>query len=528
MQSFDFFPAKCNFSALQDAAFYVKSDKVLPKGSIAGISISHLGKQIHSESSTLNTNCKKWHLPISIDKQSFDESECGFLASCVLSIEGQGEKRLHTAFDCSANWTKHPRYGYLCDFPPNRQNMPETIEELLKFHINGLQYYDWQYRHEELVASQNEYQDILGRRLSLDTIAKLIKSAKIAGMACMPYLAIYGASLAYWKSHQDEALFDNEGNPILFHDFLGIMNPSPKSSWTKLLSSECEKTLKQLPFDGLHIDQYGEPQTAFDSNGNAVDIPGAFVDFINDQKNKFNNKSVVFNAVKNWPIKALSTSDQDFMYIEIWPPKVHYQDLIEIIHNAQQLSGNKPVVLALYIPAKRTANICLSNAVILAAGGTRIEIGENARYLSDPYFPKHQKMSPSLYNHLRRYYDFAVAYREWLQPSGQSVHQKKISAPKDVLVLTNDKGKKKIIHLINFNKIDEKRWDRHHSAPDILRDFQVEIPSLGRVKSVSLASPDNRSPYSKSAHFSQTIDTIKIDIPRLKYWTMIIIETEEK
>lgn len=526
MNKLDFYPAKSSFTSLYDVAFYLTCQEVLQEESSALISISHLGQQLYSESVILKTGEKKHYLPISIEEQTINWQNCGFSASCVVSHKGSRPNKLHTAFDCNPSWANNPRYGFLCDFQPDRHDIAETIEELLKFHINGLQFYDWQYRHEQLIPNQILYEDILGRQLSLDTIIRLIECSHLAGIACMPYLAIYGASLAYWRTHQDSALYNAAGQPITFHDFLGLMDPSPDSDWTAHLSSECEKVLDQLPFDGLHIDQYGEPQKAYDSNGKTVNLPTAFVNFINNQKQKYKNKTIVFNAVKNWPIEALCSSREDFTYIEIWPPAIHYQDLVQIIHNAQQLSNNKPVVLALYIPARRTANVRLSNAVILASGASRVEIGENARYLSNPYFPKHQAISPSLYKSLRRYYDFAVAYQEWLKPNNCDSNNLKIQTPEEVLCLMNNTRARKIIHLINFNQIDEKRWDKQHSAPRSLREFQITVPTQWKVKQVQLASPDDKTLCLHPAQFYQANHEINISITSLKYWTMISIETE--
>ena len=56
--------------------------------------------------------------------------------------------RCQTAFDVLADWTIFPRYGFLSDFSPARENVDATIQNLNRFHINGLQFYDWLYRHD--------------------------------------------------------------------------------------------------------------------------------------------------------------------------------------------------------------------------------------------------------------------------------------------------------------------------------------------------------------------------------------------
>ncbi len=76
--------------------------------------------------------------------------------------------------------------------------------------------------------------------------------------------------------------------------------------------------------------------------------------------------------------------------------------------------------MALYLPADRPTNIRLADALIFSCGGSRIELGEGERLLADPYFPKHQPLTPELRTTLRRYYDFAVRYGEWLGPAAPS------------------------------------------------------------------------------------------------------------
>jgi dextranase len=144
-----------------------------------------------------------------------------------------------TAFDVLSSWTDFPRYGFLTDFSASRADPEPVLEKLTRFHINGLQFYDWQYRHDQLLAPSEEYIDLLGREMSLASLRKLVDAAHQHGMATMPYLAIYAASADFWRTHPDWALYDEAGNPIAFgENFLGLMDPSTGSSWSQHLLSE--------------------------------------------------------------------------------------------------------------------------------------------------------------------------------------------------------------------------------------------------------------------------------------------------
>ena len=143
---------------------------------------------------------------------------------------GQGPAAIATAFDVLPDWTVFPRYGFLSDFSPGRGDISETIESLARYHLNGLQFYDWQYRHDCLVPPQPEYLDPLGRRLSLRTVERFITAAHAHGLAAMPYLAVYAASAEYWRAHPEAALYNSEGQPIPFgENFLGLMGVAKRS-----------------------------------------------------------------------------------------------------------------------------------------------------------------------------------------------------------------------------------------------------------------------------------------------------------
>ena len=143
------------------------------------------------------------------------------------------------------------------------------------------------------------------------TVRELLDAAHEVGMVGMPYLAIYAASLAYAQAHPEQALYDEGGQALTFEGFLGIMDPTADSMWAAHLLAQCDEILAALPFDGHHVDQYGEPKIAYNASAEAVDLPAAFVDFMAALKRAHPHKTAVFNAVGNWPIDALATGAQE-------------------------------------------------------------------------------------------------------------------------------------------------------------------------------------------------------------------------
>jgi len=411
--------------------------------------------------------------------------------------------RATTSFDILNAWTDFPRYGYLTDFSTQRPNPDSTINELVRFHVNGLQFYDWQYRHDELLAPTENYIDPLGRALSLQTVKKLVETAHQYGVAAMPYMAVYAASALFWRAHLESALYDRDGHPIPFgEDFLGLMNPASGSEWRNHLLAECSRVLGSIAFDGLHIDQYGEPKQVWDAHGQSIDLPDAFVGFIEGARTDYPQKTILFNAVGNWPIEALATSSLDFIYIEIWPPDVRYRDVAHIVLDAVRLSQGKPVVIALYLPADRPNNVMLANAVIAACGGTRIELGEQTRLLVDPYFPKHQEIPTELKTTLRCHYDFLICCGEWMQSYPLTAEERGawafgelfpsfVQTDGRVWAVARRRGNDLVLNLVNWNRLDTNlTWDAPHLAPVPCVNLQMRVRLPRKPAKVFYACPE--------------------------------------
>jgi len=440
-----------------------------------------------------------------------------------------------TSFDVLNRWTDFPRYGFLTDFSADRTDPDATLKNLARFHINGLQFYDWQYRHDQLLPPADDYIDPLGRSMSLKIVRCLVDSAHRYGMTALPYLAVYAASAIFWRDHLDWALYDENQKAIPFgEDFLGLMNPAVNSPWTKHLLTECTRALRAIPFDGLHIDQYGEPKLAWDAQNQPVDMPRSFVDFIQAARDQHPDQTILFNAVGNWPIEALSAAPLDFMYIEVWPPDVYYHDLAHIVLDAVHLSHGKPVVIALYLPAEQPENILLSNALIVACSGIRIELGERARLLVDPYFPKHQHIAPDLFSAMRKFYDFVIRNGEWLKPYNLSASEREqwaggelnpdfVKISDSIWSVVRHHAEALAIQFVNFTGLKgDPRWDEPHLTPTACQNVPVRVQTSRRPDRVFWDCPE-RSDGPQVLDFEFLNGELLFTIPQLNYTGLIYI-----
>jgi dextranase len=531
MRIVDFYPSQGSYAPGETITFLVELETSVSQNITLRIFIRHLaeqpiliGKQVKLTPGD-QTIQMQWTPPI---------KPAGYSAR-LETISTNDSLYATTAFDILSKWTDFPRYGFLTDFSASRADPETVLKKLTRFHINGLQFYDWQYRHDQLLAPTEDYIDPLGRAMSLASVRKLVDVAHQYGMASMPYLAIYAASADFWRAHPDWALYDADGNPIAFgKNFLGLMNPTAGSPWSGHLLAEGARTLQNISFDGLHIDQYGNPKLAWDSKHNSVDLPKAFVDFIQSVSDQHPDQTVLFNAVGNWPIEALAESAVGFMYIEVWPPDVEYRHLAEIVLNAVHRSHGKAVVIAHYLPASRPANNLLADAVIVACGGTRIELGEYGRLLSDPYFPKHEEISLELYSALRQLSDFIVRNGEWLSSYPLSdveknswaeaeLNPKFISTVDSLMIVARHYPKSLSIQLANFNGLDlHQRWDEAHAVPVPCQNISIKIQIDNRPSQIFWDCPEQTYGL-RTLDFEYTGGTLIFHIPQINYIGLVAI-----
>lgn len=522
MHLIDIFPAKGTFTPGEPISFLAELGTLTPADITIHLAIYHLADSIAEIEIPLSLNPGAQR--VALLWQAGTKTPGGYGARATL-VGPEREASCSTAFDVLTTWTDYPRYGFLCDFSPNRRDIEPVLDMLLKYHINGLQFYDWQYRHDTLVSPTQNYVDPLGRLLSLNTVERFVGAAHQRGIAAMPYLAVYAASLEFAKGHPDWALYDDLGTPYTFEGFLGLMDPSPGGAWIQHMLDQCGQVLEKLSFDGLHVDQYGEPRSGFNAAGEGVDIPGAFASFVELLKEHYGSASVTFNAVKNWPIDSLAVAPQDFLYIELWPSTPNYRDILNVVLEARGKSSAKPLVIAIYLPADRPINVRLVDALILSGGGTRIELGEDQRLLSDPYFPKHQATDPQLRQILRAYADFTVRYGELIGPSAEDLADIDLVVPDGVWSVARRSGTRLAINLINMRGLENPVWTGSHPAPQPLNNFPVRLSLSEKVKRVFGASPDNDDLAMEPFYWRLGDQSCEVIVPSLKFWTMLLIET---
>lgn len=546
----DIYTDKPLYSPGESVKFTVKN---VPSG--AKVRYSHLGNVIREDNLTSNTWL--WQPPADDYK--------GYMVEIYI-VNGGTEKIIsNIAVDVSSNWAKFPRYGFLSDYGKLSDTyINSNIELLNRYHINGLQFYDWLYDHHRPLAGTvanpaASWPDIFGRYNYYSTVKGYVDAAKAKEMKTMFYNLCYGALNSApadgvkeeWYIFNDQNHTEKDYHPLTGRSNIYLTNAG-NTEWQQYLIGRNNDVYSVFNFDGYHIDQLGYRGNRYDYNGNLIDLPATYQSFINAMKTARPEKNLLFNAVGGYGQDKIATSPVDFLYAEIWGARngdnenMSFADLIAAMNDNFSKSNNqKNIVLAAYMNYDMNGSgfvnkpgILLADAAIFAWGGAHLELGEH--YLINEYFPKNNlQMRADLGKALISYYDFAVAYQNLLrdggtfQPANTSFANTGIvaenwpAAKGKIATIGKKVNNKDIVHLINFTDATTMVWRDNkgtQAEPKLIGSPVVEIQVSGTPSKVWFASPDVDGGTAKTLTYTQIGNKISVTLPSLKYWDMIVIE----
>jgi dextranase len=491
----------------------------------------------------------------------------------VTASDGSGVRDINaTAVDVSSDWGKFPRYGYVSEFGQGIDAY-NWMWKLKNYHINAIQFYDWQYKHHIPYPGNGVtvWKEIANRDVYRSTLTSLIDAAHNYNMLAMNYNLYGGAYDNYW----------NDGVPISQGIYMTTgsnktpaqqyRHPLPGSwatpylyqmnirdtGWKNFIFAEEAKVFNNFAFDGWHIDTLGDVGTTYDWNNNQFSQIDHYASFVNDAKTSL-NKRMVFNTVNAWGQDQIaSNANVDVVYSEIWTHNGGtYQGLIDNIESIKSRTS-KGIVLPAYMNYEKGKNftdanpgsfnepgIRLANATIFAGGASHLELGDNDNMLLNEYFPnKNLVMNASTKASTRDYYRFLTAYENLLR-DGVTVNSKAITISNQptstngstgtVWMLKRKTAAHDIVHLINLKNSTSNQWrDTNGTTPAApqLTNLSMKLYYNGGVGGSKLfyASPDYD--FGKPFQISYTTGSdgggsfITFNVPRLWYWSMVWLET---
>jgi len=540
----------------EPVAFRAELARTVEDGELV-VQISHLGDALDRlVVDVTNDDAVEWSW--TPPEQDFT----GYLAEAYLRENGKTLDHATIAVDVSSDWSKFPRYGYLADFPRmTAEEREAVIERLNRLHLNGLQFYDWQWKHHRPLKTDDAggiaetWLDIANREVAFDTVRGYIDLAHERGMKAMNYNLLFGAyedaaedgAKDAWRLYRDPLAQtpDRHELPDSWASDLYLMDPS-NPEWLAYLFEEERKAFEALPFDGWHVDQLGDRGNLYTSGGEKRNLMLAYGDMLRAAKDAL-GVELVMNAVAQYGQRLIAKAPVEFLYTEVWGGHPEYKHLKSILdENASLSEGRLNTVLAAYMNYDlanaagefNLPGVLLADAVIFASGGAHLEAGENL--LAKEYFPnRNLSVTPELEARLTAYYDFLVAYQNLLrdgaveiEDAGVSSSAARVSAEPEagaVWALAKRKGSQDILHFVNFSQATSMAWNDANGtmpAPLPLTAVPVETAAAGNAARVWAASPDRDGGAPVELDFAVDGDRLTFELPSLEYWTMAVVEYE--
>jgi len=444
-----------------------------------------------------------------------DKKFLGLGVQALLYKDGSLRNTLSTAVDvsCSGHVV---RYGFLSSF--DQADMEDRdIVAMAKYHINLVQFYDWSYRHDHLVAPMEEYQDMMGKHNSLPSVRYKIDACHKHGMGAMAYGAVYAASRSFWEEHRDWGLYAQPGKPLIFIHTFYFMNIGRDCPWHDHIIGQYRQAMKEAGFDGIHMDTYGYPKTALDATGQSCNmeeqLPRLIADTTKQLKESGLAPRLIFNNVGAWPVEATMHAPQEAVYMEVWPPYERLYHLKELICKAKP--AGKPIVLAAYLAPFRLesedrALYCalITSFTIAANGATQIFLGEENGILTQGYYADHSRLTPWQSLWIRNYQDFFVRYQELLFDTtlhdvtmthclgdnleyGCDTPFSAYGEPDRLWLTFRESADMKMVTMLNLCGNIEDYWNRGKDKPEALANIMFHIQIQNPVTSVWYATPDD-------------------------------------
>ena len=365
-----------------------------------------------------------------------------------------------------------------------------------------------------------------------------------------------------------------------------VMNPG-NQHWVNYLSEEIKKVYQHLKFDGYHIDQLGRQREAYytnlqskTENGQKVytggdrrdthDFEGYYANFINRMKSDSKDKSLVMNAVSNFGgPNIVGTGNVEFGYNEMWGDDDYLWNYRKIIQDNRRNNRKNTfnTVFAAYLHCRNgnsgkfhTSSALFGNATIFALGGSRIELSGDHMLFTE-YFPDNaRKMSNELQKSIIHYYDFLVAYENYLRdgnaetsvnmtmdgvnvaawdisepdPTKEKAEYQTIGPkPYSVNTYSTTKGNVTAIQLLNYSNVSRDNFNVRDlketmPEPNVLLNKKIVLDDATSVSRIWVASPDCFGGAPQEVVFTQNNGKVTFTLPSLEYWTMVVVEHGSK
>jgi dextranase len=498
------------------------------------LTVSHLGVEVATVD--VQPNAHRATLPVL--------PEGGY----AVGLGDEGADTEWTAVEIIADPVSRLRYGFVASFSPER-DIDGVLAHFRRLHLTGAQFYDWAYRHANLVGPA-EYTDPLGQPVSLDTVRRLASGLRERGTLPIGYAAVYAVGKQEWPTWEHTALVKPDGTPYSLGDFLNLVDPSDPD-WLRHFTEDLRAAVQAGGFAGFHLDQYGWPRRGARPDGRVVDVAAAFDTLIRAVREALPTATLIFNNVNDFPAWITTSSPQDVTYTEVWQPHDTLADLAAVATRARTLAPQRPAVLAAYqnVYDHHPAEVAdlttrFTMATAFSHGATQLLAGESGNVLVDPYYVRNHGAEASTLDMLAAWYDLLVAAGDLLlSPGNADITRSVASAFNDEIDVLGPDGivmshearsgvvwrrvvetaHGTVIHLINLTDQSETGWDTAKAPISTVTGLRLRVRRItDDPPTVRVADPD-RGPRFTTVPALVDGDHAHAELPPLQVWQMVFL-----
>ncbi len=527
-------------------------------GTILQIVVRHFDTVVQTLERSLQEGTSQEQFSLSMPTEDFK----GYSLEVYVKQQNQVVDYGMSAVDVSSDWNRFPRYGYITKLDHRTDTeIAESLDRLKKHHINGLFYYDVFDSQEKPLAGSveqpaEEWKSLAGQTVDAQSLKKTISMGHDRNMCSFFYNLIFGAYDNYeeqgispeWGIYKDQAHQDQDS-----HDLGGTNWETPKlwmfnpanTEWQNHFLKVQRDFLQVYDFDGLQMDSLGARGRRYDYWGNELELDQTYTPFLKRLKEL--DTRILFNPVGGYGLQQkLNSGVYDAVYVEVWPGDgrdyLYLKNTLDRIYAVTK--GERGSILGAYMDYNVTKGeafnlpgILYTNAMLTAAGGSHLELGDTGM-LSSEYYPGNSlRISRELGKRIQDYYSFMVAYENLLRGPGLKETAAKTivngsmtsseTKPGEIYSFTKKKDNMTIVQILNYDGASTSDWVDSRgaqTAPIIKYDVTVSQSLDHKPSSVSVMSPDYHHGILQQVPFTYDSDGIvTFTLPYLEYWDMVVI-----
>ena len=364
---------------------------------------------------------------------------------------GNNSETYKFAINVSSDPYNFPIMGFISRYDNDSPiEKKQNLDYLKRLHINLVQFYDWFDLHSlplpvatngDSTQVSDTWTDIGNRLTKKRVIEDYCNLAKEYGMKTLAYMAMNGSDTNQLVHGLTEDMFLYDDNSKSLDHVYKTLDKSngwgkynlyntnwTNENWQNYIVHQMEIVRNNMPFDGWHIDMFGNPGDKYDSNGNK--LPSSLLEngihYFLDIAGKLGWDTGV-NSVGEYGINDIKADAVlKYLYTEVWDNRKTYDDMFKLVRGLTESTDSnkkkKGVIIPAYMDYDYAKNnsgkdfnidgIILADLVIMASGGIHLEMGEHM--LCNEYFPNSNLNLPTQLksDYLPEIYDFFVAFKE--------------------------------------------------------------------------------------------------------------------